>query len=80
MDEKRFIKNFFKVNEINNSGVMRINQITSKLLNINQTSAVKLLANTAIVWIVTSNFEHAEHFYISHFTCHLRYYIIIDHS
>ena len=79
LDEKRFIKNFFKVNKINNSGVVRIYQIMSKLQTINQTSAVKLLANTAVLWIVTSNFEPAEHFYISHFACHLRY-IIIDHS
>ena len=31
-DQKRFIKNLLKVNEKNNSGISRINQIMSKLL------------------------------------------------
>ena len=31
-DQKRFIKNLLKVSEKNNSGVLRINQIMSKLL------------------------------------------------
>ena len=31
-DQKRFMKNLFKVNEKNKSGVLRINQIMSKLL------------------------------------------------
>ena len=31
-DQETFIKNLFKVNERNNSGVLRINQILSKLL------------------------------------------------
>ena len=42
--------------------------------------AVKLTANSAVVCIIAICFEHAEHFRISHFTYHLRYEIIIDHS
>ena len=37
--------------------------------------AVELLANSA----VTLCFEHAQQFHISHFTYHLRYYMIIDY-
>ena len=33
-DQKRFIKNLFKVNDKNKSGVLRINQIMSKLLTL----------------------------------------------
>ena len=35
-DQNRFIKNFFKVKEKNNSGVLRINQIIYKLLTSNK--------------------------------------------
>ena len=38
-----------------------------------------MLANTAVVCIVTFYFEHAEHFHISHFTNHLKHYITVDH-
>ena len=65
-----------KVSEKNNSGVSKINQIMPKLL----TLAVKLLANTAVVFIVTLYFEHAEHFHISRFTNPLRHFIITDHK
>ena len=41
--------------------------------------AVELLVNSVVVCIVTLCFEHAQHFHISHFTYHLRYYMIIDH-
>ena len=68
--KKKIIKNLFKVNEKNNSSV----------LGINQTAINKLLANTAVISIVTLYFEHGDHFHISDFTYHLRYYIIIDHS
>ena len=40
--------------------------------------AVELLANSAVICIVTC-FEHAQQFHISHFTYHLRYYMIIDY-
>ena len=33
-DQKRFIKNLFEVNEKNNSGVLRINQIMSEMLTL----------------------------------------------
>ena len=36
LDQKRFIKNLFKVNEKNKSGVLRINQIMSKLLTLSK--------------------------------------------
>ena len=41
--------------------------------------AVELLANSEVDCIVTLCFEHAQQFHISHFTYHLRYYMIIDH-
>ena len=69
-----------KVSEKNNLGVLRINHIMLKFANIKQTFAVKLLANTAAVWIFTLYYEHAEHFHISHFTNHLRHFILIDHK
>ena len=37
-DLKRFIENFFKGNEKNNSDVLRINQIMSKLLTLGKRS------------------------------------------
>ena len=39
--------------------------------------AVELLANSAVVCIVTLCFEHAQQFHISHFTYHLSYYQLI---
>ena len=45
-----------------------------------RTLAAKLLANTAVVFLITLYFEHAEHFHISHFTNHLRHFIITDHK
>ena len=39
-----------------------------------QMFAVKLLANQRL--LANVKFEHAEHFDISHFAYHLRYYII----
>ena len=41
---------------------------------------VKLLVNAAVLSIVTLYFEQAEHYQISHVTCHLGYNTIIDHS
>ena len=41
-----------------------------------RTLAAKLLANTAVVFLITLYFEHAEHFQISRFTNHLRHFII----
>ena len=35
-EQKRFIKDFFKVNEQNNSNVLGINQIMSKLLTLSK--------------------------------------------
>ena len=35
-DQKRFVKNLFKVNDKNNPGVLRINQITSKSLTLSK--------------------------------------------
>ena len=40
---------------------------------------VETLANSAVVSIFTSCFEHAQQFHISHFMYHLRYYMIIDY-
>ena len=41
---------------------------------------VGLLADSAVVCIVAlSCFEHAQQFHISHFSYHLRYYMIIDY-
>ena len=50
----------------------------SYIANIKRTFAVKLLANTAVVCMVTLHFEHAEHFHISRFANHLRHFIITD--
>ena len=41
-----------------------------------RTLAAKLLANTAVVFLITLYFEHVEHFHISRFTNHLRHFII----
>ena len=62
-DQNRFIKNSFKVNEKNNLGFLRINQIMSKLLTLSSYIA----SNSLVVCIVTLYFEYAEHFHISHF-------------
>ena len=72
-DQKRSIKNSFKVNEKNNSGVLRINQIMSKCSQLNASKFRICLHCYIIFW-------NTEHFHISHFTYHLRYCIIIDHS
>ena len=37
-DQKKFIEKLFKVNEKNNLGVLRINQIISKLLTLSKRS------------------------------------------
>ena len=52
----------------------------AQIANIKQMSAIKSLANTAVVCIATVYFEHAERFHISCFTNHLRHFIIIDHK
>ena len=41
--------------------------------------AADLLPNSAVVYIVTLYFKHAQQFYISHFTYHLSYYMINDY-
>ena len=115
-DQKRFIKDLFKVNEKDNSGVLGINQTMSNLLTLSKRFQLNYQQITAVVcmgvqkiapeknfpsvrvriWFrnsvriraggqfsqnhlhVTLYFELAEHSHISHFTYHLRYYIIID--
>ena len=37
-DQKRVIENFFKVNEKNNLGILRMNQIMSRLLTLSESS------------------------------------------
>ena len=48
------------------------------MANNKQLFAVKLLANSEVVQQELHYFEHTKRFPISHFTYHLRYYIIID--
>ena len=43
-------------------------------------SAVELLVKSAVVYIVTLYFEHAQQFHISHFTYHLKHYMKIDYG
>ena len=79
LDQRRFIKDLFKVNEKNNLGVLGINQIMSKFLTLSKRFQLNCQQITSVVCIVILYFEHAERSHISHFTYHLRYYIIIDH-
>ena len=74
-DENRFIKNLFKVNEKNNSGVLRINQIIYELITLSKGLQLNCYQIAAVVSIVTLYFEHAECF-----TYHMRNYIILNHS
>ena len=74
-DENRFIKNLFKVNEKNNSGVLRINQIIYELITLSKGLQLNCYQIATVVSIVTLYFEHAEYF-----TYHVRNYIILNHS
>ena len=77
--EKKIIKNLFLVKE-KKLGRFQIKSENAWMANIKQMFTVEFLGNSAVVCIVTLCFEHAEHLHSSHFTYHLRYYVIIDHS
>ena len=79
LDQRRFIKDLFKVNEKNNLGVLGINQIMSKFLTLSKRFQLNCQQFAAVVYIVISYFEHADHSHISHFTYHWRCYNITDH-
>ena len=63
-DQIRFIKNLFKVSEKNNSGVLRINQIMSKLL----------ISSKRLEFWTCRAFSHFK------FYKHLWHFIITDHK
>ena len=73
---KTIYKKFVESNEKEISGISRINQIMPKLLTLSR----QTLANTAVNFIVTLYFKHAEHFLISRFANHLRHFILIVHK
>ena len=79
LDQERFVKNLLKVNEKNNAGISRINQIMSKLLTLSKCLQLNC-QQIQLLFPLLHYFEHAEHFHISHFTNNLRHFIIIDHK
>ena len=68
-DQKRFMKNLFKVNEKNKSGILRINHIMSKLLTLSKR------------WIA-GKFSSCFHCYIIFWKClsfsHFTFYIPLE--
>ena len=70
-DQTRYIKDLFKVNEKNNSGVLGINQIMSTLLTLIKRFQLNCYQITAVVCIVALylNMPSILAYHILHITC-----------